>query len=120
MNVKNNTTIKLLFSVILNEDLSLSEVEYDITDLVYGKPLETDVNAIFTRSNTIKGTVPTDNINSDNLGCYIAEVPNKPYTIMLVEITSKVVMMMDITEIHIQLGDSFLKEVVILVINPMK
>lgn len=80
LNIKENTTIRLMFSVVLDNDITLDPIEYDISYLAgNNESVNKYVNLSYARSSTIKGTVPTDNINSDNLGCYIAEVPNKPY-----------------------------------------
>lgn len=79
LNIKENTTIKLMFSVVLENDITLEPIEYELKSLVSDDVVNKYINLSYTRSLTIKGTVPTDNINSDNLGCYIAEVPGKPY-----------------------------------------
>ena len=88
LNIKNNTVIKLMFSTVDDNDISLAPVEYTVGDLAGENP-ETDtlnqnvisenINLSYSKSVTVKGSVPTENINSDNLGCYISEVPNRPY-----------------------------------------
>lgn len=74
-----NTTIKLAFSVILEEDAVLSEIDYDVKSIVNDDALIRDVNLTFSRSSVLKGTVINENITSDNLGCYVAECPDMPY-----------------------------------------
>lgn len=79
LNIDENTTIKLAFSVILEDDVTLSETEYNIFDIVEGNVLVKDVNLTYSRSSVLKGTVINENISSDSLGCYIAETPDMPY-----------------------------------------
>ena len=79
LNIKDKTTIKLMFSVILDSDVNLSPIEYEINALNGDEVITDYVNLSYTRSSTVKGTIPVENINSDNLGCYISDVPDKPY-----------------------------------------
>lgn len=79
LNIKDATTIKLAFSTVDENDITLSPIEYDITDLANGYAVQENLNLSYSRSVTVKGSVPTENINSDNIGCYISEVPGRPY-----------------------------------------
>lgn len=79
LDIKENTTIRLMFSIVLDNDVTLEPIEYEINTITNGDTVNEYVNLSYARSSTVKGTVPTDNINSDNLGCYISEVPGKPY-----------------------------------------
>lgn len=75
-----NPIIKLAFSIILNEDKVANLVEYTIDEINAGVDYVKDpVDITFSRSATIKGAIPSDNVMSDNLGCYVAEVPDQPY-----------------------------------------
>lgn len=84
LSIKNNTVIKLMFSTVDENDTTLSQMEYSVGDFAGGDTTQQgitaeNVNLTYSKSVTVKGSVPTENINSDNLGCYISEVPNRPY-----------------------------------------
>ena len=69
--------IRILFSYIDEDDKKISDINvYDRNIL-----LETykNVKCIFSKTNSISGIIPTQNLTSDNLGVYIAESPDYPY-----------------------------------------
>lgn len=69
--------IRILFSYIDEDDKKISDINvYDRNIL-----LETykNVKCVFSKTNSISGIIPTQNLTSDNLGVYIAESPDYPY-----------------------------------------
>ena len=69
--------VRILFSYIDEDDKKISDINvYDRNIL-----LETykNVKCIFSKTNSISGIIPTQNLTSDNLGVYIAESPDYPY-----------------------------------------
>lgn len=79
LDIKHGSTLKLNFAYVLSDDKEIETLSYDIEDLGYGDVINDKVNCTFTKSSNIKGTIPTENINSDNLGCYVAEAQGLPY-----------------------------------------
>lgn len=69
--------IRILFSYIDEDDKTISDVN------VYDKNVITETykntKCIFSKTNSISGIIPTQNLTSDNLGVYIAESPDYPY-----------------------------------------
>jgi len=80
-NVKPHSPVKIMFSYIENENYSLENIEYNVNKLIRNENdvILENVACYFSRSSSIKGTIPTDDLNSDNLGVYIANTPNYPY-----------------------------------------
>lgn len=79
LDIKQNANIKLQFSSVSKDDYTIKEINYSINDLKNGNIINNLVNCEFMRSSTLKGAIPTENINSDNLGLYIGENPDSPY-----------------------------------------
>jgi len=89
LDIEQNTNIRLMFSAVVDNDITLNPVEYDINTMSNSPTtlytsnnddiISDNVNLLYSKSVVVKGTVPTDEINSDNIGCYISEVPDKPY-----------------------------------------
>lgn len=81
LNIKDNTSIRLSFSVILENNISLTEAEFDITEQMSddGRSASEKLNLSYTKTVNVKGAISMANVSSDNIGCYIAEVPNRPY-----------------------------------------
>lgn len=81
LKIKNDTKVRIMFSAIFESDITIESVDYNINGLLdpNNPPISLPVNVSYVRSTTINGTIPTQNTNSDNLGCYISEVPDKPY-----------------------------------------
>ena len=79
LDIKGGSNImKLNFAYVLSEDKEIEDIEGSVADQITGN-LPKNVNCTFTKSSSLKGVIPTDTINSDNLGCYIAECPDMPY-----------------------------------------
>lgn len=73
-------SLRVSFAIVLDDDVTIVPIEYDIPIIINNADVTGDyVNVSYARSSTLKGVIPHDNMNSDNLGCYIAEVPGKPY-----------------------------------------
>ena len=68
--------IKILFSYIEDDDKTIS----DTNIIVNGITTSTSVNTacLFSKTNSIKGSIPTQTLTSDNLGVYIADCPDYP------------------------------------------
>ena len=82
VDVKANTTMKLSFSYVMENEMEVSTLEYTLSQLVNLSEVTTDmVECSFTRSSVLNGTIPVGNINSDNLGAYIAECTDMPYLV---------------------------------------
>ena len=80
LKVGNNSTITLNFAYVDSESYQTKTIDYDVTELIKNGDVTTDkTNCFFTRSSSIKGNIPAENISSDNLGLYIAESPEYPY-----------------------------------------
>lgn len=79
LDIKPGSTLKLSFAYVLSDDKEIENLDYDVAVLGTGNYSSEMVNMTFTKSSSIKGTIPTENINSDNLGCYVAECLDKPY-----------------------------------------
>lgn len=80
LNIKNSPTIKLQFFYIEDSDAEFSDIDHSIVELYNLKEVKNDnVNCTFIKSSNVKGTIPTQNIVSDNLGAYVAECPDIPY-----------------------------------------
>lgn len=72
--------VKLLFSYVEDENYTLENIEFKQNNSVYEDSIIFEnTGCYFARANSIKGTIPRDKINSDNIGLYIANVPNYPY-----------------------------------------
>ena len=81
LNINSTANIRLMFSYIDEENKELAEVEYKIDELFSDSnpPLNKNVLCQFARTHTIKGSIPTQRIQSDNLGVYVAMNPDYPY-----------------------------------------
>jgi len=80
LQLQNGTVVKVSFAYILSDDKEVETIDVNISDLLNGANITSNlVNCTFTRSSSMKGSIPTSNINSDNLGVYIAECTDKPY-----------------------------------------
>jgi hypothetical protein len=82
--VKEGAPVKILFSYVEDENYTLEEIKKDNNVLFYessDQPITIEDKPLcyFARTSSIKGTIPRDKINSDNIGLYIANVPNYPY-----------------------------------------
>lgn len=79
-NVTSNTSLKLEYSFIYGDSIDYSEVEFPSgsTDSSSAHSV-TNTNCEFSKSLTLKGTIPTQTLNSDNLGVYIAESYDSNY-----------------------------------------
>lgn len=73
-----STNLKLIFSYIDESDIKITDVQIG-NELSSEKITYSNVNCIFSRTNSIKGTVPTQAMTSDNLGLYIAENPDSGF-----------------------------------------
>lgn len=79
LDIKNGyNNIKLNFAYVLSDDKEIDDIEGDVVEQISGQVYK-NVNCTFTKSSSLKGVIPTDTINSDNLGCYISETPDMPY-----------------------------------------
>lgn len=80
-NIKTGSTLKLMFAYVGNDNKTLSNIEYSVSDLVNAphKTILTNVNCNFSRTSFIKGAIPVNKLNSDNLGVYLAEDADRPY-----------------------------------------
>lgn len=81
LNIKPGAPIKLMFSYIENNNKEISNLEYTAKEIFYDNKdlIYENVSCYFTRSGSIKGTIPTERLNSDNLGVYLTSVSNEPY-----------------------------------------
>ena len=79
MAVKDNQTLKLQFSYIMDDDIQVKNINIPLTQIIRGSAAARPVNGFFTKDSTLKGTIPVNAINSDNLGVYISECPDLPY-----------------------------------------
>jgi hypothetical protein len=81
MNLKPGAPVKMMFSYIENNTKEIGNLEYSAKELFYDDDdlIYENVSCRFTRSGSIKGTIPTERLNSDNLGVYLASVSNEPY-----------------------------------------
>ena len=80
-NIKTGSTLKLMFAYVSNDNKTLSNIEYSVSDLLNAphKTTLTNVNCNFSRTSFIKGAIPVNKLNSDNLGVYLAEDADHPY-----------------------------------------
>jgi len=77
-----HTTMRLSFSYVMENEMEVNTLEYTLTQLVNLSDVTTEnVECSFTRSSVLNGTIPVGNINSDNLGAYIAECTDMPYLV---------------------------------------
>ena len=85
LNIKDDTQVRLSFAYIMDEDMStriLDLNEYTDADKEKFPTIDTDQVVLeFTRSSVLNGTIPRVDLNSDNLGAYIAECQDIPYLI---------------------------------------
>ena len=85
LNIKDDTQVRLSFAYIMDEDMStriLNLNEYTDADKDKFPTIDTDQVVLeFTRSSVLNGTIPRVDLNSDNLGAYIAECQDMPYLI---------------------------------------
>lgn len=79
LGINYDTTIRMSFSYVIDQDAEEDEIQYSVVDVLNDVPLNDNVNCTFTRTSVINGTIPIQNVNSDNLGCYIAECTDMPY-----------------------------------------
>lgn len=69
--------LKLVFSYIDESDAIITSTDiFDNNVLVESY---SNTNCTFSRTNSLKGTIPVQSLTSDNLGVYIAENPDYPY-----------------------------------------
>ena len=69
--------LKLVFSYIEDSDVTIKDsVVYENNIAIESY---SNTNCFFSKTNSIKGTVPLQSLTSDNLGVYIAENPDYPY-----------------------------------------
>lgn len=73
-----STNLKLIFSYIDESDVKISDAQIGNSGSSE-KITYSGVNCIFSRTNSVKGTVPTQTMTSDNLGLYIAENPDSGF-----------------------------------------
>lgn len=79
VNVRHNQTLKLQFSYFMDDDVEIKDIDVPLSFLLRRDLPTRPVNCSFTKDSTVKGTVPVNAINSDNLGVYISECPDLPY-----------------------------------------
>lgn len=81
LNIKEGAPVKMMFSYIENNTKEITNIDYSAKELFYenNEVILENVACYFTRSGSIKGTIPTERLNSDNLGVYLASVSNEPY-----------------------------------------
>lgn len=80
LQVNPNSAIKLMFAYITNDSKELSNIEYTVQDMVeLDSIILENVNCEFSRTSFIKGAIPVNRLNSDNLGVYLAENADYPY-----------------------------------------
>lgn len=70
-----SSPIRLNFSYVNEENVIVSRMDYS-----FGEPVLNDkVYCDFIKSITLKGAIPVERVNSDNLGCYISESADGPF-----------------------------------------
>lgn len=68
--------IKLVFSYIEEDDKQISDTDIIENEVVTS--IAKNTSCIFSKTNSIKGSIPTQTLTSDNLGVYIADCPDYP------------------------------------------
>lgn len=68
--------LKLVFSYIEDDDKTI--IDTDILNNNVVSSVAKSTSCIFSKTNSIKGSIPTQTLTSDNLGVYIADCPNYP------------------------------------------
>ena len=82
LDIKDNSVIRLSFAYILEDEVEVKRIDAtnkekeQFPSIKYDKPACT-----FTRSSVLNGSIPMAEINSDNLGAYIAECTDMPYLV---------------------------------------
>ena len=79
INVIDNQTLKMQFGYIMDDDVNVSQIDYEPSALMFKSGTSMPVNCEYSHDSILKGTIPTKKINSDNIGVYIAESPDMPY-----------------------------------------
>lgn len=80
LDINPTANLRLMFSYIDDENKELSELTNATDEIFEEQPaLSHNVLCQFARTSTIKGSIPTQYIQSDNLGVYIALNPDYPY-----------------------------------------
>ena len=68
--------LKLMFSYVEDDDKKITDTEIKENEIVVESCPNT--SCVFSKTNSIKGSIPTQTLTSDNLGVYIAEHPEYP------------------------------------------
>jgi hypothetical protein len=79
VNVLPNQSVKMYFGYIMDDDVTIKQMDYEPSELLLKKGVSLPVNCTYTFDSILKGKIPTKKINSDNIGVYIAESPDLPY-----------------------------------------
>lgn len=79
LNVDEKSPVIINFAYIDADDVKTEPVNYSIGETLFGDKNFTSVNCNYTKSIQLKGVIPVDRINSDNLGVYMCEDPEYPY-----------------------------------------
>lgn len=79
LNIKRDQTLKLQFSYFMEDDVDIKDIDIPLNMMFMSELPYRPVNCTFTKDSTIKGTIPVNTINSDNLGVYVSECPDMPY-----------------------------------------
>lgn len=79
LKIKSDSPIRLTFSYVNEDNFEINSISYTISELAKKEVSNTKVSCEFTKSVSLNGTLPTEKLNSDNLGVYIAQDPQTPY-----------------------------------------
>lgn len=78
LNIKTGSPLKIMFSVVEERDQETMDAQFHRGLFNQGEP-DKNVLCEFTKSSTIRGSIPTDFISSDNLGVYMTLSPDSPF-----------------------------------------
>ena len=79
IDIVDRQSVKLQFTYIMENDVTVNDIEIDPVTLALRNITSRPVNCIYSNDSILRGSIPTENINSDNIGVYIAESPDLPY-----------------------------------------
>lgn len=72
--------IKLMVASVEGEnDITIKSAKYLPGDTFRTEEYLRDVLCEFTRTSSVKGVIPTERLNSDNIGVYMSPCPDRPY-----------------------------------------
>lgn len=79
LDIKTGSPLKLMFSIVEDRDQETADAEFRLGGLFSPSEVYKGVLCEFSKSSTIRGSIPTEMINSDNLGVYMTVSPDNPF-----------------------------------------